>query len=283
MPSKRWFRISSWLLRVAVWRRLGLPVETGGGEGTRLSKHGKAYDRLGDMAQSDGHAGHAERHTSALAAYAEALRGAFGTSRVVTPDTDRHAGWEEVSPDYRPDLDLRDFGPGGERQLGDVKVFSPIASDGDAGADGAVAGFANTAPRARETVRGRLQRGEPTDAPFDRLTGRGYVSAKAADYAYALAAGLKVWVLGFEVFGGFGAETLELLSLAARHRNNKLSHAEYDLTSWSARSWYAYQIQRISIRLTKAVAWELASELGCAERREGVPAPGQMPGPALID
>ena len=130
---------------------------------------------------------------------------------------------------------------------------------------------------------GRLQRGEPTDAPFDRLTGRGYVSAKAADYAYALAAGLKVWVLGFEVFGGFGAETLELLSLAARHRNNKLSHAEYDLTSWSARSWFAYQIQLISVRLTKAVAWELASELGCAERREGVPAPGQMPGPALID
>ena len=30
-------------------------------------------------------------------------------------------------------------------------------------------------------------------------------SPKAADYACALAAGLKVWVLGFEVFGGFGA------------------------------------------------------------------------------
>ena len=82
---------------------------------------------------------------------------------------------------------------------------------------------------------------------------------------------------------GFGAETLELLSLAARHKNNKLSHAEHDLTSWSARSWFAYQIQLISVRLTKAVASELASELGCAERREGVPAPGQMPGPALID
>jgi hypothetical protein len=101
VPSKRWFRISSWLLRVAVWRRLGLPVVTGGGEGARLSKHGKAHDRLGDVAQSDGHAGHAERHTSALAAFAEALRGAFGASRVVTPDTDRHAGWAEVSPDYR--------------------------------------------------------------------------------------------------------------------------------------------------------------------------------------
>ena len=60
-------------------------------------------------------------------------------------------------------------------------------------------------------------------------------------------------MLGFEVFGGFGAETLELLSLAARHKNNKLSHAEHDLTSWSARSWFAYQIQLISVRLTKAV------------------------------
>ena len=62
-----------------------------------------------------------------------------------------------------------------------------------------------------------------------------------------------------------------------------LSTTSSTATSWSARSWFAYQIQRISIRLTKAVAWELASELGCAERREGVPAPGQMPGPALID
>ena len=57
-------------------------------------------------AERDGHAGHAERHTSALAALAEALRGAFGASRVVTPDTDRHAGWEEMSPDCRPDLGL---------------------------------------------------------------------------------------------------------------------------------------------------------------------------------
>ena len=66
------------------------------------------------------------------------------------------------------------------------------------------------APRARS---GREKRGcclpRKTRHARAELTGRGYVSPKAADYACALAAGLKVWVLGFEVFSGFGAETLD--------------------------------------------------------------------------
>ena len=43
---------------------------------------------------------------------------------------------------------------------------------------------------------------------------------------------------------------------------NKLNAHEYDLTTWSARSWKAYATQRLSVRLHKAAAWELGQEAG---------------------
>ena len=50
-----------------------------------------------------------------------------------------------------------------------------------------------------------------------------------------------------ETFGGFGPELLELLRGAAEFKCNKLSAAEYDETTWSARTWLTFAMQRVSV------------------------------------
>ena len=60
----------------------------------------------------------------------------------------------------------------------------------------------------------------------------------------------------------------------AEHVHNKLSHAQYDQTSWGARSWMAYQCHRLSVRLHVAAAFELAAELGMAAGRGSDPRGG---------
>ena len=78
------------------------------------------------------------------------------------------------------------------------------------------------------------------------------------------------WALGVEVvellvetFGGIGDGLLALLREAAAFKNNKLSAAEYDgETTWSARTWMTFAMQRISVAIHKAVAKELSEALG---------------------
>ena len=45
--------------------------------------------------------------------------------------------------------------------------------------------------------------------------------------------------------------------------------AEYDATSWSARTWMGYAAQRVSCELARAVAWELAAAMGLSRARDG--------------
>ena len=37
--------------------------------------------------------------------------------------------------------------------------------------------------------------------------------------------------------------------MLAMEVRNKLSHQQYDLTSWSARSWLSFQTQKLSVKL----------------------------------
>ena len=57
-------------------------------------------------------------------------------------------------------------------------------------------------------------------------------------------------------------QLLELLRGAAEFKMNKLSAAEYDETTWSARTWLTFAMQRISVAVHKAVAKELSDALG---------------------
>ena len=91
-----------------------------------------------------------------------------------------------------------------------------------------------------------------------------YVAARKADYAHALSLGCDVQLLVFETFGGFSTGVERFLKTLAYEVKNKLNHGQYDLTTWSARSWLSYQTQQLSVKLHTACAWEIASELGFA-------------------
>ena len=151
---------------------------------------------------------------------------------------------------------------------GDVKVKDPLGSAPAAvGRRGAYVAFGNTEPAARLEVLGLAERGQPGQA-FNPKTGRGYVAAKEGAYARALANGVKAEPLLFETFGGFNSNVIDLLKLAASTRGNKLRGAEYDATTWSARTWLSYATQRLACALARAVAWELATAMELTRVRD---------------
>ena len=111
---------------------------------------------------------------------------------------------------------------------------------------------------------GLEERGEPGDGRFDPSTGGGYVAPRKADYAHALSLGVDLRLLAFETFGGFSPGVVRLLKDLAWEVRNKLSARQYDLTTWGARSWLAFQTQQLSVKLHISCAWEIATELGIA-------------------
>ena len=156
----------------------------------------------------------------------------------------------------------------------DLKVLCPVGSEaGDVAQRGAFVGFGNTAEEAAELVRGRLQRGEPADGAFSRVSGTGYVASKDGAYKRAQACGVDALELLVETFGGFGAGLVKLLQTAAEHRDNALTAAEYDETTWAARTWLSFVQQRVSVAVHKAVAREVSDALGLsvAEDPRGAP------------
>ena len=87
---------------------------------------------------------------------------------------------------------------------------------------GRTVGFANTLLEINEQVRGLRERGSPNDGPWRYATGTGYV---------------------------------------AKERDNKLTPAEYEETTWSARSWTTFAAQKISVALHYAAAFEISMAL----------------------
>ena len=61
---------------------------------------------------------------------------------------------------------------------------------------------------------------------------------------------------------------MELIRRAAEERGNKLRGAEWDNTTWSARTWTGYVRQRISCALMRAVAWEVAAAMSLTRTRD---------------
>jgi hypothetical protein len=188
----------------------------------------------------------------------DALRAVYGARIQMEPKD--HA---DYSCGYRPDLAMHGLAKDGGMLIGDTKVFDSIGADASKVAPrGAAVAFGNTLPAARLKVLGRTQRGTPDDGRFDPITGQGYVSAAAGDYAHSLSVGATVLPLLFETFGGFGPDTCRLLGDAAKAMDNKMQRYMYDEASWSTRSWHSFWAQRISVALHCAVAWEIGTEYG---------------------
>ena len=60
---------------------------------------------------------------------------------------------------------------------------------------------------------------------------------------------------------------MRLLRKLSDEISNRLSHTQYDQTSWSARNWRTYQTQRLSVVLQLAAVEEIMRELGLAAGR----------------
>ena len=160
VPKFKAFKIHTWAMRLMVQRRLGLPLTAQVPEGER-SRHGRAFDVMGDLATNDGKSGHQSRHHSVLVELVTRLRSSWGSAVEYEP-----AGYKGYS-DTRPDLtvDTRDG-----RKIGDVKIKDPIGSDPtDVGRRGAYVDFGNTAPSSHDQ---RCKGGRSADARARRSSRR---------------------------------------------------------------------------------------------------------------
>ena len=67
-------------------------------------------------------------------------------------------------------------------------------------------------------------------------------------------------------FGGFGDGVRKILRQAADQLSNKLSHAQHlDEVTWTTKNWHGLQMQRLSVVLHTAVAWQTVNELACGD------------------
>jgi hypothetical protein len=255
VPKYACFRVPTPLMRIAVQRRLGLPVSEVATACGRRSRHGLLFDDLGDVAQNDGCEGHAHRHFLVLEAIVDALRRVLGSGGVEKEPSNyrRYA-------DHRPDMCTEWDG----FRIWDLKMLDSIGSaPGESLAQRAAAvAFGATAPRARALVRGREERGVPGKA-FCPLTGAGYVSQKKGDYDRPIKAGLEAQELLVEVWGGLGESTDGLIRKAAEQRANRLTHAEFEReATWATRKFVPFVMQRISVAVQIAAATEIRQALG---------------------
>ena len=88
----------------------------------------------------------------------------------------------------------------------------------------------------------------------------------SGDYPFAREQDCDLRLFDFEAFGGFGKEVRSTLREAANQLSNKLSHAQHlDEVTWTTKNWHGLQMQRLSVVLHTAVAWQTVNELACGE------------------
>ena len=258
VPKHAPFRLPTCHMRVAVQRRLGLPLLAAAGSLDRRSVHGMAFDCYGDVAQNDGEAGHQTRHYLVLEAVAKVIKSVWG-GRVRSEPQD-YASYSTT----RPDIAALGCGPNGQMMLGDTKIWDPVGGDGLANVRGAYVAMGNTRPAARAQVHGLRRRGDPSAAVWDWSAGSGFVPETDGQYTKAAELGCDVWCLLFETFGGFSPEVMALLKALTEERQNKLNSSEYDLTTWAARTWMSFSVQKISVAVQMASTGEIIHALGLA-------------------
>ena len=55
---------------------------------------------------------------------------------------------------------------------------------------------------------------------------------------------------------------MTLLQRGAEYRENKLTATEYDETTWSARTWMTFVMQRLSVAIQRSATFEISRALG---------------------
>ena len=102
---------------------------------------------------------------------------------------------------------------------------------------------------------GEAEAGAPVTARYEK-----------GDYRFAREKNCDLRLLDFETFGGFGDGVRKILRQAADQLSNKLSHAQHlDEVTWTTKNWHGLQMQRLSVVLHTAVAWQTVNELACGD------------------
>ncbi|EOD34759.1 hypothetical protein EMIHUDRAFT_111126 [Emiliania huxleyi CCMP1516] len=102
------------------------------------------------------------------------------------------------------------------------------------------------------------------DVLQNKLTRAQYLDE--GDYRFAREKNCDLRLLDFETFGGFGDGVRKILRQAADQLSNKLSHAQHlDEVTWTTKNWHGLQMQRLSVVLHTAVAWQTVNELACGD------------------
>ena len=75
----------------------------------------------------------------------------------------------------------------------------------------------------------------------------------------------------FSTLGGFSPAVNALLKELVELRQNKLSKTEYEDTTWAARTWLAFSVQKLSVALHRAAAFEVVHALGLSDAVDARP------------
>ena len=289
IPMRDDMKMESWAMRVTVQRRLGLPLDVAcqAVEAGKRAPSGQLHDVLGDAAMVNPRSKHATRHKFLLKRLVKCLRSAWGM--IIEMEPTAHLSYSNPK---QPDVAAANIGRGHRRLVADLKLTSSLASnskgkDGEGeirlGWKGAYVRFGNTETGLLKLVKGRGkwspseataaavageeeeaeeegEEGEEEDAP------KGKLQQLDGDYRFAREQDCDLRLFDFEAFGGFGKEVRSTLREAANQLSNKLSHAQHlDEVTWTTKNWHGLQMQRLSVVLHTAVAWQTVNELACGE------------------
>ncbi|EOD31918.1 hypothetical protein EMIHUDRAFT_231148 [Emiliania huxleyi CCMP1516] len=237
IPMRDDMKMETWAMRITVQRRLGLPLDVAcqAVEAGKKAPNGKPHEELGDAAMVNPRAKHATRHKYLLKRLVKTLRSAWGMLIEMEPTA--HLSYSNPK---QPDVAAANIGKGHVRLVGDLKLTSSLACKGGdrLGWKGAFVAFGNT-------ERALLDLG---------------------DYRFAREKNCDLRLLDFETFGGFGDGVRKILRQAADQLSNKLSHAQHlDEVTWTTKNWHGLQMQRLSVVLHTAVAWQTVNELACGD------------------
>ena len=123
-------------------------------------------------------------------------------------------------------------------------------------AEGHIHAFGCTEKKLRKLVLGLKQVGSRDDAPYDRMTGAGFVAACNGQYTDALSKGAGVSLLVAETTGALAASFMTILRLLARQTRlpGATDNTRYGEGRASPRSFLTHHVANISTSIQAADA-----------------------------
>ena len=270
--------IASSTFLVILQRRLGLFLTalTSGLDAAAAAGHPVTeYHRLGDADIND--ANNTARHNSTLYATYHAIKAVIPPAAPPAPVVlcDRGDGspasketarqrWAHVNAGHVPDIARLGTPP----HAYELKVYTPynqtvalgLGSTRNGGAPSTAEGhthaFGCTEENLRKLVLGLKQVGSRSDAPYDRVTGAGFVAAHNGQYADALSKGVGVSLLVAETTGALAASFMTILRLLARQTRlpGATDNTRYGEGRASPRSFLTHHVANISTAIQAADA-----------------------------